>query len=165
MVLSRTARRHRKADQQASLSTVVTHTLSLLPCPELLPISTSSQVIPPLEPLLAGLALQSIELNFLDADYGEQNSDDYEFRYPQDLDHPSDYMDNLSDDRSQGIAGQIESQPKTPDNTQLHKGHFRGPQIQFPGNSPPPSPSLSGSSDSVTKDLELVTAFCKNPAI
>ena len=124
MVLSRTARRHREADRQASLSTVVTPSLSLLPCPELLPISTSSRVIPPPEPPLAGLALRSIELNFLDADYGEQNSDDYEFGYPQDLDHPSDYMDTLSDDGSQGLAGQIESRPKTPDNAQLHKGHL-----------------------------------------
>ena len=79
------------------------------------------EVIPPLEPPLAGLALQSIDLNFLNADYGEWNSDDYEFRYPQDLDHLSDYMDTLSDDGSQGIAGQIKSWPKTPNNAQLHK--------------------------------------------
>src|SRR5882762_156471 len=98
MVLSRTARRHRKANQQASLSTVVSaispalNTLARLPCHESLPISTSGQVIP-LEPPLAGLArLQSIENN-LDTDYGQPNSDDYEFGYPQDFDLPSDYMD------------------------------------------------------------------------
>ena len=91
--------------------------------------------------------------------------DDYEFGYPQDLDHPSDYMDTLSDDGSHGIAGQIESQPKTPDNTQLREGHLRGSQIQFPSNSPPPSPSLSGASNSVTEDLELATAFRENSAI
>ena len=181
MVLSRTARRHREADRQASLSTVVSAISPLLPhLPHLprhesLPISTSSQVIPPLEPPLAGLALQSIELNdFLDADYRQPNSDDYEFGYLQDLDPPSDYMDlddTLSNGGSQGIdnrAGQIESRPETPDNAQLHEGYSRGPQIQSLGNSPPPSPSLGGSSDQATdetEELELATAFRENPAI
>jgi hypothetical protein len=159
MVLSRTARRHCKADRQASLSTVVSaispalNSLAHLPCHESLPISTSGQVIP-LEPPLAGLArLQSIENN-LDTDYRQPNSDDYEFRYPQDFDPPSDYMDlddTLSNNGSWGIdnhAGQIESRPKTPDNTQLHERYSWGPQIQSPGNPPPPSPSLGGSSDS-----------------
>ena len=128
MVLSHTTRRHHKHQgQPAGISVHCSGTLPLLPHHELLPMSTSSQVIPPLEPPLTGLALQSIKLNFLDADYGEQNSNDYEFRYPQNLDHPSDYMDTLSDDGSQGIASQIESWTKTPNNAKLHEGHSRGP--------------------------------------
>jgi len=119
MVLSCTARRHCEANRQASLSTVVSaispalNSLACLPCHKSLPISTSSQVIPPLEPPLAGLArLQSIENN-LDADYRQQNLDDYEFGYPQDFDPPSDYMDlddTQSNEGSQRIdnhAGQI----------------------------------------------------------
>ena len=128
MVLSHTTRRHHEHQGQlAGISVHCSGTLPLLLHHELLPMSTSSQVIPPLEPPLTGLALQSIKLNFLDADYGEQNSNDYEFRYPQNLDHPSDYMDTLSDDGSQGIAGQIESWTKTPNNAKLHEGHSRGP--------------------------------------
>lgn len=173
MVLSRAARRHREADRRASLSTLVSAispallSLAHLPRHESLPISRSSQVIPPLEPPLAGLELQSTETN----------SDGYEFGYPQDLYPPSDsftYMDlddTLSNDGSQGIdyrAGQIESWPKTPDNAQLHEEYSRGPQIQPPGNSPPPSLSLSGSSNSATDETEelgLATAFRENPAI
>ena len=181
MVISRTARRHREADQQASLSTAMVSAISPalpplthLPRHESLPLSTSDQVIPPLELPLAGLALQATvtENDFSDADYGQPNSDDYEFGYPQNLYPPSDYMDLddvLSNDGSQGIddrAGQIESRPETPDNVQLHEEYSRGPQTQSPGNSLPPTPSLSGSSDSATdKTEELATAFRENPAI
>ena len=141
MVFSRTARRHREADQQASLSTVVSAISPALPSladlsrPESLLISAynSNQVIPPLELPLAGLALQSLENDFSNADYGQPNSDDYEFGYPQDLYPPSDsfmYMDLddiLSNDGSQGIdnrTGQIESGPETHDNAQLHEEYL-----------------------------------------
>ena len=137
MVLSRTARRHREANRRASLSTVVLAispalpSLTHLPCHESLPISTSSQLIPPLEPPLAGFELQSTENDFLDADYRQPNSDNYEFGYPQDLYPPSDYMhldDTLSNDGSEGVgnhAGQIESRPETPDNAQLREEYSR----------------------------------------
>jgi hypothetical protein len=123
---------------------------------------------------LAGFELQSTENDFLDADYRQPNSDNYEFGYPQDLYPPSDYMhldDTLSNDGSEGVgnhAGQIESRPETPDNAQLREEYSRDPRIQSPGNSPPPSPSLNGSSDSAadeTEELELATAFRENPAI
>lgn len=149
--------------------------LAHLPRHESLPISTSSQLIPPLEPPLAGLELQSTTQNdFLDADDGQPNLDNYEVGYPQNLCPPSDYMDlddTLSNDGSEGVgnrAGQIGSRPETPDNAQLYEGCSRDPQIQSPGNSPPPSPSLNGSSDSATdetEELELATAFRENPAI
>jgi len=171
MVLSHITRRHCKADQQASLSTLVSAispalpSLTHLPHHESLPISRSSQVIPPLEPPLAGLRLQSTENDFSDANYGQPNLDDYKFRYPQNLYPPSGYIDlddTLSNDGSQEIGnrtGQIGSRPETPDNTQLHEGYSWDPQIQSPGNSLPLSPSLNGSSNSATdktEELELV---------
>ncbi|KIM81157.1 hypothetical protein PILCRDRAFT_89185 [Piloderma croceum F 1598] len=177
MVLSRTARRHREADRQVSLSTVVSVISPALPSlarHETLPISISNQVIPPLELPLVGLALQSIENDFSDADYGQPSSDNYEFGYPQDLYPPLDsltYMDLddiLSNDGSQGVdnrAGQIESRPEIPDNALPHEEYSRS---QSPGNSPPPSPSLDGSSSSATdetEEVELAMAFRENPTI
>jgi hypothetical protein len=110
---------------------------------------------------------QSITNDFSDADYGQPNSDDFEFRYPQDLYPPSDLFmdldDILSNDGSQRIDNhvvQIEPRPETPDNAQQHEEYWRGPQIQSPGNSPSPSPSLSSSSNPVTdetEELELAT--------
>jgi hypothetical protein len=137
----------------------------------------SNQMEPSPGPPLPLLVPESMENNFSGADYGQANSDEYDFDYPQDFYLPADSSADMDPDNassnggSQRIdnhAGQIESMPETPDNAQLHEEYSRGPRIQSPGSSPPSSPSLNGSSDSATDEAEepeLATAFRENPAI
>jgi len=136
-VLPRTARRHCDADQQAVLPMSAIPPsparLSRLGLPE---SSLSNQMEPSPGPPLPLLVPESMENDFSGADYKQANSDEYDFDYPQDFYLPTDSSADMDNDNtssnggSQGIdnhAGQFESRPETPDNTQLHKEYSRGP--------------------------------------
>lgn len=176
LVTPRTARRHRKIDEDLDNLAILSTNIPAIPAPILLPrrelespsISASTQIIPSPESLLPDL---------LGADRGQQNSDDYDFERPQDLDFAMDNSLEIasdcgdsSDDGSQGFSGFLdsagESEIEMPNNSLSHEESPQSPQTPSPGNTPPSSPSPDNSLDSETDETEdLATAFRENPAI